>query len=98
MGSKILFIGSFKKPKSGHYGGVYFASTTLRDGLAKEGYQIIEMDTTLKDISETRVHKRLPDIIIRQFRFLYTILFNSKAREFFVFLSGGSSYIDKFTP
>lgn len=98
MDNKILFIGSFNKPKNGHYGGVYFASTTLRDGLEKEGYSIIEMDTTLKDISETRVYKRLPNILIRQFKFLYTILFNIKAKHILIFLSGGGSYIDKFLP
>src|SRR5690554_542184 len=96
MDNKILFIGSFNKPKNGHYGGVYFASTTLRDGLEKEGYSIIEMDTTLKDISETRVYKRLPNILIRQFKFLYTITFNFKAKHILIFLSGGGSYIDKF--
>ncbi len=95
---KILFIGSFKLPKNGHYGGVYFASTTLRDGLKKEGFQIVEMDTTLKDISESRVYKRLPDIIVRQIKFLLTIFFNLKAKYLFVFLSGGASYIDKFLP
>lgn len=88
MSNKILFIGSFNKPKNGHYGGVYFASTTLRDGLTKEGYQIVEMDTTLKDIAETRVYKRLPNIITRQFKFLFLILFNCKAKYIFVFLSG----------
>jgi glycosyltransferase involved in cell wall biosynthesis len=98
MKNKILFIGSFKKPKNGHYGGVYFASTTLRDGLIKEGFQIIEMDTTLKDIVETRVYKRLPDIISRQFKFLYTILLNVKAKQIFIFLSGSGSYVDKFLP
>src|SRR5690554_541376 len=94
----ILFIGSFVLPENGHYGGVYFASTTLRDGLAKEGYSIIEMDTTLKDISEIRVYKRLPNILIRQFKFLYTITFNFKAKHILIFLSGGGSYIDKFFP
>lgn len=98
MSNKILFIGSFNKPKNGHYGGVYFASTTLRDGLTKEGYQIVEMDTTLKDIAETRVYKRLPNIITRQFKFLFLILFNCKAKYIFVFLSGGGSYVDKFFP
>lgn len=96
MRNKILFIGSFNKPKNGHYGGVYFASTTLRDGLNKEGHQIVEMDTTLKDIAETRVSKRLPNIITRQFEFLFIILFNRNANYLFVFLSGGGSYIDKF--
>lgn len=91
-------IGSFILPQNGHYGGVYFASTTLRDGLKGEGFQIVEMDTTLKDISETRVHKRLPNIILRQFNFLFTILFNLNAKYVFVFLSGGGSYVDKFLP
>lgn len=95
---QILFIGSFKLPRNGHYGGVYFASTTLRDGLKKEGFQIIELDTTLKDITETRVYKRLPDILGRQFRFLYLIFRHSKAKFLFVFLSGGGSYVDKFLP
>jgi glycosyltransferase involved in cell wall biosynthesis len=95
---KILFIGSFKLPKDRYYGGVYFASTTFRDGLMKEGFQIVEMDTTLKDISETRVHKRLPNIILRQLRFLFTILFNLNSKYLFVFLSGGGSYVDKVLP
>lgn len=98
MRNKILFIGSFNKPKNGHYGGVYFASTTLRDGLEKEGYNIVEMDTTLKDISEIRVYKRLPNILIRQLKFLFTILLNFKAKHILIFLSGGGSYIDKFLP
>ncbi len=95
---KILFIGSFTLPKNGQYGGVYFASTTLRDGLNKVGFQIVEMDTTLKDISETRVHKRMPNIIVRQLKFLLTILFNLNSKYLFVFLSGGGSYVDKFLP
>lgn len=98
MSNKILFIGSFKLAENGHYGGVYFASTTLRDGLIKEGYQIVEMDTTLKNIAQTSVYKRLPDIIIRQFKFLFTIIINIRAKYIFVFLSGGSSYVDKFFP
>lgn len=98
MRNKILFIGSFNKPKNGHYGGVFFASTTLRNALKKKGYQIVEMDTTLKDIAETRVYKRLPNIIPRQFKFLFSILFNFKAKYIFVFLSGRGSYIDKFFP
>lgn len=96
MESNILFIGSFEKPKNGHYGGVYFASTHLRDGLKKDGFTVIEMDTTLKDISQTRISKRIPDIIIRQFRFLITIIKHYKATHLFIFLSGGGSYIDKF--
>lgn len=96
--NKILFIGSFKLPKNGHYGGVYFACTTLRDGLRKKGYQIVEMDTTLKDISDLRVINRLHEIIIRQIRFLIKILFNLNAKYLFVFLSSGNSYIDKLMP
>ncbi|MFA7686565.1 MAG: glycosyltransferase family 4 protein [Moheibacter sp.] len=98
MKPKILFIGSFILPKNGHYGGVYFASTTLRDGLKKEGYEIVEMDTTLKDMSETRVYKRIPDILIRQIKFIYKIIRNPRSKYLFVFLSGGGSYIDKFLP
>ncbi|GEM_PF-2169877 len=97
MGNKkILFIGSFNLPENGQYGGVYFASTTLRDGLKKDGFQIIEMDTTLKNIAEARVSRRLPSILYRQFKFLLTIILNPRARFLFVFLSGGGSYIDKF--
>ncbi len=95
---KILFIGSFALPKSGKYGGVYFASTTLRDGLNKVGFQIVEMDTTLRDISETRVHKRMPNIVFRQLKFLFTIIFNLNSKYLFVFLSGGGSYVDKYLP
>lgn len=94
--NKILFIGSFVLPKSGHYGGVYFASITLRDGMVERGYEIVELDTTLKNINETRVIKRIPDILVRQFKFIFSILLNLNATHLFIFLSGGGSYIDKF--
>ncbi|MCC5936786.1 MAG: glycosyltransferase family 4 protein [Lunatimonas sp.] len=96
-GRKILFIGSFRKAKNGYYGGVYFSSTTLRDQLIEKQFEVIELDTTLKDISETRVLKRLPRLFIRQFNFTFKVLFNPGARIIFIFLSAGDSYIDKFS-
>lgn len=94
----ILIIGSFKLPKNGHFGGVYFATTSLSDGLTQKGIKIIPLDTTLKDINKTSVFKRLPNIVGRSFYFLFSILKNHQAKQLFVFLSGGGSYIDKFLP
>ncbi|ERM80687.1 hypothetical protein P872_21525 [Rhodonellum psychrophilum GCM71 = DSM 17998] len=93
---KILFIGSFNKPINGHYGGVFFASITLRDSLIKSGLEIVEMDTTLKDISIAKVYKRIPSIVFRNFSFLFTIIKNHKSKFIFIFMSKGNSYIDKF--
>lgn len=95
MKNQILFIGSFILPKNGHYGGVYFASTSLRDKMKNEGIEVIELDTTLKDISVTKVSKRIPTIIARNFRFLYKILFSPQTKILFVFVSAGNSYLDK---
>jgi len=96
MKKQILFIGSFLIPKNGHYGGVYFASTSLRDKMVSEGFEVIELDTTLKDISVTKVSKRLSTIIARSFRFLKIILLSPKAKTIFIFVSRGNSYLDKF--
>lgn len=96
MNKQILFIGSFVIPRNGHYGGVYFASTSLRDKLVSEGIEVIELDTTLKNISVTKLSKRLSTIIVRSFRFLKIILFSPKAKTIFIFMSRGNSYIDKF--
>ncbi|MFB9057050.1 glycosyltransferase family 4 protein [Mariniflexile ostreae] len=95
MSKQILFIGSFLLPKNGHYGGVYFASTSLRDKMVSEGIEAIELDTTLKDIAVTKVSKRLPTIISRNFYFIYKILKSQNAKTIFIFLSGGNSYLDK---
>src|SRR5690554_5713195 len=95
MKDKVLFIGSFIKPKNGSYGGVLFASTSLRDKLINEGYKVVELDTTLKDISVTKVSKRFGNIFLRQLKFLYRILTTRKAKTLLVFVSAGNSYIDK---
>lgn len=95
MNNQVLFIGSFKLPVTGYYGGVYFASTSLRDKMEQEDIKVIELDTTLKDISVTEVYKRLPTIIARGFYFLYKIMFSPKANSLFIFVSAGNSYIDK---
>lgn len=93
---EIIIIGSFKLPESGSYGGVYYASTTLRDYLKSPDLKIIELDTTLKNIEETGVIKRLPSLIVRNFEFLWKIMFAHKAKTLVVFMSRGNSYVDKF--
>jgi len=92
---KILFIGSFRLPKEGAFGGVYFASTTLKSALEAKGIEIIKLDTTLKSIKETGVFKRFPSLIVRNITFLWKIAVNRKAKSLIVFLSAGNSYLDK---
>lgn len=93
---KIIFIGSFFLSRNGHYGGVYLASTQLKDKLEKEGFKIVKLDTTLKDINVTKLWLRFPSIILRQFYFLWKTLKNIRANTILIYLSGGNSYIDKF--
>lgn len=90
-----MFIGSFRLPKDGAFGGVYFASTTLEAALETKNFKIIELDTTLKNIKERGVLKRLPSLIIRNFVFLWKIAVNIKSKNVIVFLSAGNSYLDK---
>ncbi|HEY5592370.1 MAG TPA: glycosyltransferase [Paludibacter sp.] len=92
---KVLFIGSFKRPKEGAFGGVYFASTTLKSALEAKDIEIVKLDTTLKSIKETSVFKRFPSLIIRNITFLWKIMMNRKTKSLIVFLSAGNSYLDK---
>jgi len=91
----VLFIGSFKRPKEGAYGGVHFASTNLRSAMKFNNFEIIELDTTLHSIHETRVFYRLPSLFIRSIIFLWNIATNWKAKNLIVFVSAGNSYLDK---
>lgn len=92
---KVLFIGSFKQSKGGNFGGVYFASNSLKAQLASSGFKIIPLDITLDDINEIGVIRRLPKLFLRQLEFLLLIIRNYNAEYLFVFLSGGNSYLDK---
>lgn len=96
MKKKVLFIGSFKLPNNGQYGGVYQASTSLLNALEKHNVEIIKIDTTLADIKNTKIFQRLPSLIIRQFKFVYKCLKYQSYRNIIIFLSGGNSYVDKF--
>lgn len=98
MPKKILFIGSFSLPKNGFYGGVHQATTSLAYSLRKEGYEIVELDTTIKDISKTGVFRRLPSLFTRMLKFSTKIVKNRKAETLLVFVSAGNSYLDKLIP
>lgn len=95
---EILFIGSFKLPENGTYGGVYTACTSLKEKLLRENIKIIELDTTLKDIKQTSIIRRLPSLMLRVISMLFSIATHRKAKHLFVFISGGNSYLDKLFP
>lgn len=62
---KILFIGSFVLPKNGSFGGVYFASSTIKSSLDKRNIEVIELDTTVEDINKMGLTSRLHKVIFR---------------------------------
>lgn len=98
MKKEILFIGAFKLPQNGFYGGVYHASTTMRDEFKRQNYHIIELNTSIKDINNTKVSSRLFSLINRMLVFCYKIIINRKAKVMLVFISAGNSYLDKLIP
>lgn len=91
----ILFIGSFKLPKDGSYGGVYFASNSLKKKLLIEDFEIVELDTTLKSIKQISVWNRIPSILGRNVSFVWNIMIGSESNILIAFLSAGNSYLDK---
>jgi glycosyltransferase involved in cell wall biosynthesis len=95
---KIIIIGSLNKPKSGSYGGLYYASTSLRDKFIEEGFTITELNTTLKDISDNKIKNRLCSLFLRNLYFVFKILFNPRSKNILIFISSGTSYIDKLLP
>jgi glycosyltransferase involved in cell wall biosynthesis len=95
---KIIIIGSFKKSKNGSYGGIYYACSSLRDKFIEEGFIITELDTTLKDISDYKIKNRIFTLIFRNIYFVFSILFNPRSKNILIFVSSGTSYIDKLLP
>jgi|LakMenE01Jun11ns_1017448.scaffolds.fasta_scaffold9798708_1 glycosyltransferase involved in cell wall biosynthesis len=95
---KIIIVGSFKKTNNVSYGGIYYASTSLRDKFIEEGFTITELDTTIKDISDTRIKKRIFSLFLRNIYFVSSILLNPRSKNILIFISSGTSYIDKLLP
>jgi glycosyltransferase involved in cell wall biosynthesis len=95
---KILFMGAFSRSKGGAYGGIYFASTTLKEKLESDGYDILTLDTAIKDLKNTSVLKRLPYLLQRNIKFINKIISNTTHKILFVYVSAGNSYLDKFLP
>ncbi len=92
---EVIIIGSFKKSSNGSFGGLFFACNTLTQQLIKNNVKVIKLDTTLKSINDTGVIKRLPQLLIRNLRFLIIILTRFRAKTIFIFVSAGNSYLDK---
>lgn len=92
---KILFIGSFKIPRHGYYGGVNFACRSLQERFLEKGILIEELDTTIKDIKRQGVFCRLPGLLVRSLKFAGRILISFNTRYMLVFISAGNSYLDK---
>jgi glycosyltransferase involved in cell wall biosynthesis len=92
---KILFIGSFILPKNGSFGGVYFASMSIKPSLNKNNIKVIELDTTLEDINKINISGRLHKILLRNVIFCWKIFINWRAKNLLIFLSAGNSYLDK---
>lgn len=91
---KVLFVGAFN-PNIGAIGGQLFACMSLINSDLKNLYDWILIDTTL-EVPAPPIYTRIWRAILRIFRFLYSVIFNSPD-TILIFTADGLSFIEKGT-
>ncbi|WP_438031302.1 glycosyltransferase family 4 protein [Sorangium sp. So ce233] len=91
---RILFVGSFKPPADGRFGGQYFACRSLIESDLKDDFEFLLVDSSLHAMPVPSVFLRLHKVTLRVLRCIRDLLL-SEVDVVLLFSSSGLSFVEK---